>query len=339
MRLVTFTRGREAERLGAVLGPWDAPETVVDLHGLDASLPSDLLGFIDAAGGLSGGVWRRTNQELRRAVRALRRTRPRYASPIERVRLHVPLRPRLLRDFIAFRGHIARTRAARGERVPPEWDRVPAYYNGDPLNLIGPGDPVSLPRFALFEAGRWRDEASQKLDYELELGYVVGTETRERASRSALPSLFGLTIFNDFSMRDLQGIAGRVGMGPAAGKDWANALGPCIVTRDEFGALGPQRVSVRVNGTSRLRGRLDELVTRNPLFEPGQRTSWTFEEMATFLSRSQTVHAGEVWGSGTIPGGCEFERGEAAAYLIPGDVVELEVQGIGVLANPIAQNP
>ena len=328
MRLVTFSRGREPQHLGAVLGPWDAWETVVDLHGLDRTLPSDLLAFIDAAGSLSGGTWSRANAGLRRAARALGHTRPRYAFPAERVRLHAPVRPRLLRDFIAFRGHIARTRAARGERVPAEWDRVPAYYNGDAQNLLGPGETVPFPRIASLEDGVWAEAPSRKLDYELEIGYVVGTGTGGRRA-GAPPSLFGVTIFNDFSMRDLQTVAGRVGMGPAPGKDWVNALGPAIVTRDEFGVLAGQRVSVRVNGTPRLRGRFEELVTRNPLFEPGQRTSWAFEELAGFVSRSQTVHAGEVWGSGTIPGGCEFEKGDAAAYLVPGDVVELEIDGLG----------
>ncbi len=336
MRLVTFSRGRDSERLGAVLGPWDAPETVVDLYAVDRAIPADILGFLDAAGSLSGGVWRRAGAAVRHAEQVRRRTRPAFLHPIDRVRLRVPIRPRLLRDFIAFRGHIARTRAARGEKVPAEWDRVPAYYNGDALNLLGPGDPVLYPRFSTFENGVWTQTVSRKLDYELEVAYVVGQGGRESGAGRALPSLFGVTIFNDLSARDLQAVAGRVGMGPAAGKDWANALGPCIVTRDELGELTGRRVSVRVNGTQRLHGRIEDLVHRNPLFEPGQRHAWGFEELATFLARSQPVHAGEVWGSGTIPGGCEFEKGDAAAYLAPGDVVELEVEGIGVLANPIA---
>ena len=337
MRLVTFSRGRERSRLGAVLGPWDAWETVVDLHAMDPRLPGDLLAFVDAAGALAGATWTRATVGLRRATHALERGRPRYAFPASRVRLHAPLHPRLLRDFIAFRGHIARTRAARGEKVPAEWDRVPAYYNGDALNLIGPGEPVPFPRYATFEAGLWRDVASEKLDYELEIGYVVGGAGPAGRKGPVWPTLFGVTIFNDFSMRDLQSVAGRVGMGPAAGKDWANALGPAVVTRDEFGPLAQQRVSVRVNGTPRLRGRFEDLVNRNPLFEPGQRTSWTFEDLAAFIARSQSVHPGEVWGSGTIPGGCEFEKGDAAAYLVPGDLVELEVEGLGVLANPVGR--
>ncbi len=337
MRLVTFARGREPERLGALLGPWDAPTAVVDLHAADHGLPSDMLAFVDAAGGLSGGVWRRAGSALRRATQALRRTAPSYVRRADRVHLRVPIRPRLLRDFIAFRGHIARTRAGRGEKVPAEWDRVPAYYNGDALNLLGPDETVPLPRFATFENGLWSESVSRKLDYELEIGYVVGLGTRAAQATTAPAALFGVTIFNDFSMRDLQSVAGRVGMGPAAGKDWANALGPCVVTRDELGNLMDRRVCVRLNGTPRLRGRMDELVTRNPLFEPGQRMAWSFDELAAFLARSQAVHAGEVWGSGTIPGGCEFERGDAAAYLVPGDVVELEVEGIGILTNPIAR--
>lgn len=333
MRLVTFSQGRDPPRLGAVLGPWDAWETVVDLHALDHALPSDALTFIDEAGSLSGGAWRRAQAALRRAGKSAGRSRPAYAHDPAKVRLHPPLRPRLLRDFIAFRGHIARTRASRGEKVPAEWDRVPAYYNGDHLNLLGSGDEVPRPAYASFEAGLWKRAPSQKLDYELEIGYVVGGSATESP-----PALFGVTIFDDFSMRDLQNLAGRVGMGPAPGKDWANALGPCITTRDEFGPLRDQHVSVRVNGVQRLSGRFRDLVARNPLIEPGQRTAWAFEEIATFMAAAQDVHAGEVWGSGTIPGGCEFERGDAAAYLVPGDRVELEVEGIGVLANPIAKS-
>ena len=295
-----------------------------------------MLTFLDRAGTLTGPTWARAVAALRRASRALERTRPAYAHPLRRVRLQVPIRPRLLRDFIAFRGHIARTRASRGEGVPAEWDRVPVYYNGDALNLLGPGEAVPFPRFAIFEGGTWREAASRKLDYELELGYVVGRGTRLAEVGTPPPSLFGITIFNDFSMRDLQSAAWRVGLGPAPGKDWANALGPCIVTRDELGDFKSRRVSVRVNGTPRLRGRFGDLVDRNPLFGPGDRAAWTFDEIAAFLSRNQDIHAGEVWGSGTIPGGCEFEKGDAAAYLAPGDRIELEIEGIGVLANRVS---
>ena len=89
----------------------------------------------------------------------------------------------------------------------------------------------------------------------------------------------------------------------------------------------------------RLAGAYRDLVYKNPFVRDGQRAVWTFEEMLAFVSRGQEVHAGEVWGSGTIPGGCELEKGDRAVYLRPKDVVEIEVEGIGVLSNPIASGP
>src|SRR5437867_2952816 len=158
-----------------------------------------------------------------------------------------------------------------------------------------------------------------------------GTSTRRR------PILISsVTILNDFSARDLQATASRTGMGPAPGKDWANALGPCIVTRDEFGELRDQAIVVRVNNEERLRDRYRSLVHENPWVREGQRALWSFPEMLEFLSRFQPIHAGEVWGSGTIPGGCELERGDRARYLKPGDRIEIEIEGIGVLENSIA---
>ena len=335
MRLVTFSRGRTAPRLGAVIGPWDAWEAIVDLHAVDRQIPSDVLAFIGVAGSLTGALWERARRALRRAEKALIRSRPSYVHPPDLARLHAPLRPALLRDFLAFRGHIARTRAARGERVPAEWDQLPAYYNGNPLNVIGPGETVPYPRTSKYRDGRWREGPSEKLDYEAELAYVLGRSGRGIAPTRASGHLFGVTIFNDFSMRDLQLTAGRIGMGPAPGKDWANALGPCIVTRDEFGPLKDQRVAVRVNDHERLGGRFEDLVRGSPWVRSGERAAWAFEGMAAFLSRIQEIHPGEVWGSGTIPGGCELEKGADASYLAPGDVVEIEVEGIGILANPV----
>jgi 2-keto-4-pentenoate hydratase/2-oxohepta-3-ene-1,7-dioic acid hydratase in catechol pathway len=339
VRLVTYSRGRLPARLGVAIGPWNSWEAIVDLQGLDRSLPTDAMTFVDSAGGLAGGIWSRTVKAVRRAEASLRRTWPRYAYRPRKVKLDAPIRPRILRDFIAFRGHIARTRAARGEKVPPEWDKVPAYYNGNAGNVIGTNATVPFPRNVIRDGDGWKTDPTQKLDYEAEIGYVLGRGGSDVPAERATGYLFGVTIFNDFSMRDLQTTVGKVGMGPAAGKDWTNALGPCIVTRDEFGALKDQRIVVRVNGSERLTGRFDDLVHRNAWVAAGERASWTFDDLVGFLSRIQTIRPGEVWGSGTIPGGCEFEKGESAAYLEPGDQVEIEVEGIGILSNPIGAKP
>jgi 2-keto-4-pentenoate hydratase/2-oxohepta-3-ene-1,7-dioic acid hydratase in catechol pathway len=335
VRLVTFSVGRAPPRLGAVLGPPDAWEGIADLHRADRRIPEDMLSFIDACGGLAGATWRAAKHVVATASKTAGRKPPIYVVDPEKARLHAPLRPRLLRDFIAFRGHIARTRAARGSTVPQEWDRLPAYYNGNHLNILGPGEGVPVLRYVLHDRGKREIATAKQLDYEAELGYVLGTNGRDIAAADAFRCLFGVTIFNDFSARDLQAVAVKVGMGPPAGKDWANALGPCLVTRDELGSLADRRIAVRVNGQERLGGRYEDLVLRNPYLREGERALWSFEEMVDVLSHSQGIHAGELWGSGTIPGGCEFEKGDAAAYLVAGDDVEIEVEGIGILRNPV----
>jgi 2-keto-4-pentenoate hydratase/2-oxohepta-3-ene-1,7-dioic acid hydratase in catechol pathway len=252
------------------------------------------------------------------------------------VRVHSPILPRLLRDFLAFRAHVARTRAAAWTQIPPEWDMLPAYYNGNALNVVGTEEAIPPMHYETFDGRTPRLVPSSKMDYEAEIGFVLGLGGRDIDASKASAHLFGVTIFNDFSARDLQATATRTGMGPAPGKDWANALGPCIVTRDEFGELRDQSIVVRVNNEERLRDRYRSLVHENPWVQEGQRALWSFPEMVEFLSRFQPIHAGEVWGSGTIPGGCELERGDRARYLKPGDRVEIEIEGIGVLANVIA---
>lgn len=339
MRLVTFSRGKTAPRLGAVLGAWDAWEWIVDLNRADAHLPADMLGFIDACGSLEGPAWRRANETIEDAARRLEEGRLRFAIRLRDVKLHAPIAPRLLRDFTSFRGHIARTRAALGAPFPSDWDSFPPYYNGNHLNVLGPGDPVPVLRYISYGTGARRMVTSRKLDYEAEIGFIIGRDGRDIGVSEARSHLFGLTIFNDFSARDVQAQAMKIGLGPAPGKDWANALGPCVVTRDEFGQLRDQRVTIRVNGRKRLRGTFHELVFDCPHVAEGERAAWTFEEIVDFISHGQGIRAGEVWGSGTIPGGCELERQERARYLRPGDRVQIEVEGIGSLANPIGRRP
>lgn len=335
MRLVRFSAAGSEPRLGAVVGPWDRWEWIIDLSVLDSRIPGDTLAFIDACPDLQGEVWDRATRVLSDAKRVdsdppLGAFRPRD------VRIHPPIVPRLLRDFLAFRAHVARTRAAAWTSIPPEWDWMPGYYNGNHLNIVGTGEEILPMRYETFDGKTPRLILSPKMDYEAEIGFVLGKGGREIDVTRAPAHLFGVTIFNDFSARDIQMTAGKIGMGPAPWKDWANALGPCIVTRDEFGELRDQTIAVRVNNEERLRDRYRNMVFENPWAREGARALWTFPEMVEFLSRFQPIHAGEVWGSGTIPGGCEFERGDRARYLKPGDRVEIEIEGIGVLANSIA---
>jgi 2-keto-4-pentenoate hydratase/2-oxohepta-3-ene-1,7-dioic acid hydratase in catechol pathway len=319
-----------------VAGSWQKWDWIVDLAAADPTIPGETVPFIEACPDLRGDVWERSQGIVREAA-GVGSEPPAWAFRPQDVRIHAPIVPRLLRDFLAFRAHVARTRAAAWTSIPPEWDWMPGYYNGNHLNVVGTGEEVPPMRFEIFDGKSPRLVLSPKMDYEAEIGFVLGKAGREIDVTRAPSYLFGVTIFNDFSARDIQMTAGKIGMGPAPGKDWANALGPCIVTRDEFGELRDQSIVVRVNNEERLRDRYRNMVFENPWAKEGSRALWSFPEMVEFASRFQPVHPGEVWGSGTIPGGCELERGERARYLKPGDRVEIEIEGIGVLANAIAK--
>ncbi|MCA9420809.1 MAG: fumarylacetoacetate hydrolase family protein, partial [Nitrospira sp.] len=125
--------------------------------------------------------------------------------------------PPLLRDFIAFEAHIAATSKKRGQPIPPEWYKAPVYYKGNPLTIIGPQDDLPWPL------------QTQKLDYELELACVIGRKGRNIPADKALDFIAGYTIMNDFSARDIQFQEMACRLGPAKGKDFATALGPCLV--------------------------------------------------------------------------------------------------------------
>ena len=229
-------------------------------------------------------------------------------TPVGDARLLAPLRPRSLRDFLAFKGHLENIYPRLGRSIPDEWYELPAYYKGMPDTVIGPEETIPWPGY------------SDRLDHELELACVIGRRCKDLAPEQALDYVFGWTIWNDLSARDVQARELSIGLGPAKGKDWdgSNVLGPCIVTADELDARD-LRMSVRVNGETW-----------------GEDTSasmhHSFGDLIAYASQAQTLHAGEVFGSGTAAGGsgAELDR-----WLQEGDVVELEIEGIGVLRNTI----
>jgi 2-keto-4-pentenoate hydratase/2-oxohepta-3-ene-1,7-dioic acid hydratase in catechol pathway len=231
--------------------------------------------------------------------------------PVPGARLLAPLRPRSLRDFLAFEGHMKNALTRLGREIPEEWYEVPAYYKGMPDTVIGPGDEIPWPQ--------WSDH----LDYELELAAVIGPQpVRDVAAADALGAVFGWTIWNDLSARDVQARELPIGMGPGKAKDWdgSNVLGPCIVTADELDATDV-RMAVRVNGETWGDARSSEM-------------HHSFGELIAYAARSQTLYPGEVIGSGTAPGGSGLELDRR---LQAGDVIEMEVEGIGLLRNTIGQ--
>ena len=244
------------------------------------------------------------------------------AIPVADVRLLPPLDAPTVRDFVAFEEHVEGVVASVGDGagVVPEWYQAPTFYFTNPYALIGAHDDVHIPSgCALF-------------DFELEVAAVVG-----RDGRSLQPDqveIFGYTIMNDWSARDLQRREMKVNLGPAKGKDFASTLGPWLVTADE---LEPYRdpdgflaleMSVSVNGI-----RIGNDLLSN--------MGWPFEELVTYASRGAQVRAGDVLGSGTCGnGGCLAELwgrrgGLDPAPLKPGDVVEMTVEGIGTIRNTV----
>ncbi len=223
-------------------------------------------------------------------------------------RLRAPLRPRSLRDFLTFERHLHNVFARLGRDISPEWYRVPAYYKGLPDTVIGPDEEIPWPWY------------SEHLDHELELAAIIGRPGRDIPAERALEHVFGWTIWNDLSARDVQAVELPLNMGPAKAKDWdgSNVLGPCIVTVDEFGA-GDARMAVRINGETWGEASSAEM-------------HHTFADLIAYASRAQTLYPGEVLGSGTAPGGSGIELDRR---LSEGDLIEMEIEGIGVLRNRV----
>ncbi len=230
-----------------------------------------------------------------------------YYRPGE-VRIIAPLpHPSSLRDFIAFEEHIAATSKKRGQPIPPEWYKAPVYYKGNHRTIIGPDEDLLWPL------------ETTKLDYELELACVIGRPGKDIPEREAQDYIAGYTIMNDFSARDIQFQEMACRLGPAKGKDFATALGPCLVTPDEIADLGALTMIARVNGEEWSRGRFGTI-------------HWSFPQMIAHVSRGETIYPGDVFGSGTVGGGCGLEMDR---YLKPGDIVELDIQPIGVLRTHV----
>jgi 2-keto-4-pentenoate hydratase/2-oxohepta-3-ene-1,7-dioic acid hydratase in catechol pathway len=240
------------------------------------------------------------------------------AVPLADVRLLAPLRPASVRDFVAFEEHVEGVRRSVDGRggVPDAWYDAPTFYFTNPHTLTGPDADVAFPA------------ASVARDFELEVAAIVGPDQ----------SIFGYTIFNDWSARDLQSREMQVNLGPAKGKDFAGSLGPWIVTADELADFRDADGFLALECTAAV-NRVE--VGRDLLSNMG----WTFETMLAYAARDSRVVAGDVLGSGTVGnGGCLAELWGRAGKQEPpplrdGDVVTLTVQGIGSLTNRVTSAP
>ena len=225
-------------------------------------------------------------------------------------RLLAPLTPRSFRDFLAFEGHLKNAFKNLGREIPAEWYEVPAFYRSVGETVTGPDTELAWPSY------------TEQLDHELELAAVIGRPCRDVTADRALDYVFGFTIWNDMSARDVQRRELPIGMGPAKAKEWdgSNVLGPCIVTPDEID-LATLQLEVRVNG-ERWGGDTTAAMHHS------------FGDLIAYAAQDQTLLPGDVLGSGTVTGGSGLELDR---WLRPGDVIEMEAGPIGILRNTVGK--
>ncbi|TAK84105.1 MAG: FAA hydrolase family protein [Betaproteobacteria bacterium] len=321
MKLCTYQVGNGPMKLGVALLErnrlLDVAAAHASLRGAPMAALSSMLALIE-----SGAAGMQVLRELTERSSSLEP----HLVDMAKVKLRPPLPvPLQIRDCSVFEAHVrnggagmARLKArlngqpapaAASGDIPPVYRKQPIYYISNRFNVIGPDDVVHWPSY------------SRVMDFELELAIIIGRTGRDIPVSEAGQHIFGYTIFNDFSARDQQSIEMDGWLGPTKGKsfDNANSIGPWIVTTDELGDPSGLTVSVRVNGkpwvTTNTSGMLH-----------------TFADMIAFISKDETLHAGELIGSGTV-GGCSGL--EIDHFLESGDTVELQVSRIGVLRNKV----
>ncbi len=248
--------------------------------------------------------------------------------PLLDAKLHAPVPlPEQIRDSMLFEKHVFQARqtmirmrhkllaplllAAGAAKVPDAWYKIPIYYKSNRFSVNGTDADVIWPRY------------SNVMDFELEFGFFLGKRGKNIKPSEAFGHIFGFTIFNDFSARDAQGLEMQSMLGPCKGKDFdtGNCMGPFLVTLDEIGDPYSLRMQARVNGQTWCDSNSSTIHHK-------------FEDLLARVSADETVHPGEFFGSGTVGDGCGLEHGR---FLKDGDVVELEVEKIGILRNRVVR--
>lgn len=237
--------------------------------------------------------------------------------PVANVKLRPPIpHPPTIRDFYAFEAHVKNARARRGLGMIPEWYDAPVFYFSNTTNVFGPDDSIQRPGY------------TKMLDFELEVAAVIGRGGINIDPDDAEKHIAGFMIMNDWSARDVQREEMKVGLGPAKAKDFATSFGPWLVTPDELAdrRVGPGlrynlEMVARMNGKEVSRGNLADM-------------HFHWGELLARASQECMLQPGEIIGSGTVGTGCLLETA-AAPWLEPGDVVELEVERLGVLRNQV----
>lgn len=237
---------------------------------------------------------------------------------VEEVKFLSPIHPKTLRDAYAFETHVKTANRNRGQDVPENWYKFPVFYFSNPTNDFGHDDVIPHPAY------------TNAIDFELEIAVIIGKAGMNIKAEDAPKHIFGYTIFNDWSARDLQVQEMRVNFGPVKSKDFASSYGPVIVTHESLADKATTRPGVydllmtaKINGTEVSRGNFNDIY-------------WSFGDIIARASESVMLQPGDVIGSGTVGTGCLYELTKnQGPWLNEGDVVELEVERIGLLRNTV----
>ena len=278
-----------------------------------ALLPPDMLKFIEGGAMSMDAALQALEYEENSGDREANDSEARTFYQLNDVRLLAPVpRPLSVRDCMAFMQHVknARSRSGVSSELPEVYYEIPAHYRTSSTDVIGPDEPIFWPSY------------TEKLDYELEIALCIGKQGVNIPAENAEEYIFGYTIFNDISARDIQRKEMQLMLGPAKAKSFRNSniMGPCLVTKDELD-VSNLRMKARINGEVWSDG-----TTRDMHF--------TFPQLISYLSKDDPLYPGEFIGSGTVGFGCGMELDK---WIKPGDVVELEVEGIGILRNKVNQ--
>lgn len=280
-------------------------EDFVPVQHISGDVPNDMLRVIEGYAKFEGIL----KEGLERAQALCPMSQVEYLPPLPN--------PRSFRDFMGFAEHFENCKRQRGLQVPPKYYEIPVFYFSNHQGLRGSGEVVPA------------QPSSKNRDFEFEVGFVIGTGGKNIPAHRALDHIFGFTVLNDWSARDLQLEEQTVGLGPAKGKDYATSMGPVLVTRDELMSHicpdDPSRFDLKTKLT--LNGKMmRENNTKSILH--------TFGDMIQRASTDVELFAGDLFGSGTVGGGTllEYSR-EEYSFLQPGDRNEMEVEGIGTLVS------
>ena len=317
MKLVTFKNTKGESRTG-----WLQGEGVVDMNLASSKLPTDMLTFID------------NHEENFAIIKALGDVPPHYL--LSDIQLLAPLpNPRSFRDFIGFEQHMLNATKTFGHNVGEIWYQIPIFYFTNHQAIYGTNDEIPKPK------------AETKLDLEIEIAVVLGKKGTNIKAENAEDYIFGYTVFNDWSARSIQKMeGGGPPLGPHKGKDFANSIGPCIVTKDEMEQYRctiskenfPSHLRFPENNLERFDVKMTAKINDQVITEGNANTVfWAFPEQIERASENcVTLYPGDILGSGTVGWGSLIENNFTVHRpLEPGDVVELEIEGIGVLRNTV----